>query len=655
VNLFTFLFLFLIAFLISWTLSPVIRRAAFYVGALDFPGERKIHTVPIPRNGGVVIALSIAITFLTALGLAHLAPSHLDVDPTYWWLIMAGGIIVFLGGVFDDIRSLPAWGKFLVQAVGALVAIRLGVRIEHVSFFGSDVIDLGLLALPLTFLWIVGITNAFNLVDGLDGLAVGLGSIAAGTCAMLFLLRGEAQDALVLIVVLGALLGFLPHNFNPARIYLGDSGSMLIGYVLAVTAVVGTQKTATALVVFVPMLVLGLPIIDTLFSMLRRFKGGAGNTGHGESPKASWTNAFKRMFEADQRHFHHRLMAMGYSHRSAVLTLYAVAVGLSFLALLSVFAEYRNAGIIFLTLVLATVIGVTKLDYREVDLFQVGRLLRWYDKFVFDRRFFLGFIDLVLITSAYSVAFILKFYDAPLTHELTVWYVNSFPTVLIVQFLCFYVFGLYRGVWRAMGIADLLKIALAVCAGMIMSYSLVVVRNPPIGTASFFSIDLLVLGLFASGIRSAHRILAHWQQRGSSYGGTTLIYGAGSGGQLVLRELMQNTMLGLRPIGFIDDDPKLRNRTISGVSVLGTSQELPTILDNHLVTTVLISSKAIEGDRLREVSQACKVRGINILQTSFHFTPFAENSGSIGKADASSLLPTPRESVGEPALKGVSF
>src|SRR5262249_2352399 len=156
---------------------------------------------------------------------------------------------------------------------------------------------------------------------------------------------------------------------------------------------------------------------------------------------------------------------------------------------------------------------------------------------------------------------------------------------------------------------------------------------------SFFSIDLLVLGLLAGGIRSAHRILAHWQQRGSSHGGTTLIYGAGRGGQLVLRELMQNTMLGLRPIGFIDDDPKLRNRTISGVSVLGTSQEVPTILDNHLVTTVLISSKAIEEDRLREVSQACKVRGISILQTSFHFTPFEENSGSIGKVDASSLLP----------------
>jgi UDP-GlcNAc:undecaprenyl-phosphate GlcNAc-1-phosphate transferase len=615
--------LFLIAFFISLALSPLIRRLAFAIGAVDLPGERKIHSVPIPRIGGVVVALSFSMTLFVACSIERLNPSWTTVDLTSWWPVLVGAAIVFFGGTFDDVRSLPIWVKFLIQAAAASTAIALGVRIDHVSLFGSDPIALGLLTLPLTFLWIVGITNAFNLVDGLDGLAVGLGSIAAGTSVTLFLLRGETQDALVLIVILGALLGFLPHNFNPARIYLGDSGSMLIGYMLAVTAIVGTQKTATALAVFVPLLVLGLPIIDTLFSMIRRFNG------HKKKSERTWLQAMRRMFEADQGHFHHRLMALGLSHRNAVLTLYTVAMGLSFCALLSVLAEYRNAGIIILTVILAMAIGIGKLDYRDVDLLQVRRLLRWYDCVPSDRRFFLGFLDLFLISSAFWAAFLLKFYDVRSAPQLAAWYVNAFPAVLITQFLCFYLFGLYRGVWRAMGVSDLVKVALAVGAAAATSYSLVVIRHPPEGTMSFFIVDFLVLGFLVGGIRSGYRVLDYSHQRGVDHGGTALIYGAGRGGQLVLRELMQNAKVGLKPIGFIDDDPKLWNRTISGVPVLGKSQDVPAILDEHLVTSMLISSKAIEENRMKGVVQACKDRGIIILVTGLELNPFVQEYESL--------------------------
>jgi UDP-GlcNAc:undecaprenyl-phosphate GlcNAc-1-phosphate transferase len=610
--------LFLIAFLVSLAVSPLIRRFAFAIGAVDLPGERKIHSVPIPRVGGHVIALSFSITLCAALGVGRLNHSWAFVDLTSWWPILIGAAIVFFGGACDDVRPLPVWGKFLIQAVGAVTAIALGVRIDHVSLFGSGSVNLELLAVPLTFLWIVGITNAFNLVDGLDGLAVGLGSIAAGTCATLFLLRGDTQDAMVLFVVLGSLLGFLPHNFNPARMYLGDSGSMLIGYVLAITAVVGTQKTATAVAVFVPLLVLGLPIIDTLFSMIRRFNG------YNQKQKKNWLQSLRRMFEADQAHFHHRLMALGLSHRNAVLTLYTVAIGLSVCALLSVVAEYRNAGIVILTVILATAIGIGKLDYREVDLLRIGRLLHWYDRIASNRRFFSGFLDLFLITSAYWAGFGLKFYDAQLGDQLTRWYLNAFPPVLITQFLCFYAFGLYRGVWRAMGISDLIKVALAVGAAVAASYSLVVIRNPPGGTLSFFVIDFLLLGLFAAGIRSGYRILEYSWQNSIDHGGAALIYGAGRGGQLVLRELMQNSALGLRPIGFIDDDANLLNRTISGLPVLGQSHDLPAILDNQLIMSILISSKSIEQDHMKEVVQACRERGVNILMTGLELHPLAQ-------------------------------
>jgi UDP-GlcNAc:undecaprenyl-phosphate GlcNAc-1-phosphate transferase len=621
--------LFAFAFFLSLAFSPLVREFAFAIGAVDLPGERKIHSVPIARIGGLVIALSIGLTLFAAWTVRNMLPSGWSLDLSPWWPIVIGASIVFLGGVCDDIHPLPAWGKFLVQGIAAASAIALGVRIEHVSLLGSDSIDLAAMALPLSFLWIVGITNAFNLIDGLDGLAVGLGSIAAGTCALLFFLRGDAQDALMLVIILGALLGFLPHNFNPARMYLGDSGSMLIGYVLAVTAIVGTQKAATAVAVFVPLLVLGLPIFDTLFSMVRRF------SGYKKKYETNWFQAIRSMFEADQAHFHHRLMALGLSHRNAVLTLYTVAIGLSICALLSVIAEYRNAGIVILTVILATAIGIGKLDYREVDLLHIGRLLSWYERLALHRRFFLGFLDLFLIMIAYWAAFGLKFYDVENNDQLAHWYVNAFPHVLITQFLCLYVFGLYRGVWRAMGVGDLVKVALAVWIAAAASYSLVVIRQPPGGTWSFFVIDCLLLGLFTAGMRSIYRILDYSNRHGVDHGGAALIYGAGRGGQLLLRELMQNTALGLRPIGFIDDDPQLLHRTIGGIPVLGDSHNVSAILDNHLVTSILISSKSIKDNRMRDVVQAGKQRGVNVFLTAMELHPVSQNAESMNQATVS--------------------
>ena len=621
--------LFIFAFSLSLAFSPFMRRFAFAIGAVDLPGERKIHSVPIPRIGGLVIASSITLTLFAAWTFGNIMPSVFVVGLTSWWPLLIGATIVFLGGICDDIRPLPAWGKFLVQAIAAAIAIALGARIDHVSFLGSDSMNLAAMAIPLTFLWIVGITNAFNLIDGLDGLAVGLGSIAAGTCAILFFLRGDAQDALLLVIVLGALLGFLPHNFNPARMYLGDSGSMLIGYVLAVTAIIGTQKAATAVAVFVPFLVLGLPIIDTLFSMVRRF------SGHNKKYETHWFHGIRRMFEADQAHFHHRLMALGLSHRNAVLTLYTVAIGLSICALLSVIAEYRNAGIVILTVILATAIGIGKLEYREVALLPIGRLLRWYDHLAFHRKFFLGFLDLFLIVCAFLAAFGLKFYDAEVDDHLVHWYLNAFPHVLITQFLCLYVFGLYRGVWRALGIGDLVKVALAVWIAAAASYSLVVIRQPPGGTLSFFVIDCLLLGLFTAGMRSVYRILDYSNQHGVDHGGATIIYGAGRGGQLVFRELMQNAALGLRPIGYIDDDPKLLHRTIGGLPVLGNSHNLSAILDNHLVTTILISSKSITDNHMRDAVQAGKERGVNVFVTGMELHPIDQNNDSLNQATVS--------------------
>src|SRR5215831_18009831 len=267
-------FFLLIAAALSFGLTPIVRYVAQWVGAVDQPGERKIHTVPIPRLGGVSVVVSGLLTVLIVRELEHVTGGVMWVDPGVWKPVSLGGAIIFLLGVWDDIRPVPAWVKFVLQGVAAGVAIWYGILVEHVSLLGGRSIHLGILALPLTLVWIIGITNAFNLVDGLDGLAAGLTIIAAGSIAMIFFLRADVQDALLLLILLGALLGFLPYNFNPATIFLGDSGSLVVGYILAVAAITGSQKGATTLAVIIPLLVFGLPILDTLLSMARRFVGG---------------------------------------------------------------------------------------------------------------------------------------------------------------------------------------------------------------------------------------------------------------------------------------------------------------------------------------------------------------------------------------------
>src|SRR5215471_1288252 len=546
----------LIAAVLSCGLTPLVRSVARRVGAVDQPGGRKIHATPTPRLGGVSVVVSGALTVLIVWGLKHVIGETVQVELEAWKPVFLGGAIVFCLGVWDDVRPIPAGVKFVMQGVAAGVAIWGGILIEHVSLLGGSRIDLGVLALPLTFVWIIGITNAFNLVDGLDGLAAGLAIIAAGAIATIFFLCGDAQDTLLLLILLGALLGFLPYNFNPASIFLGDSGSLVLGYVLAVTPVTGSQRGATTLAVVTPLLVLGVPIVDTLLSMVRRFVGSLRRL---EAPQAAVHGRFgraKRMFEADQRHIHHRLLALGFSHRNAVLVLYALALGLASLALLLVLAHYRNAGIILIAIGLATYIGLRKLGYEEIVVFRPVTLLRWYESCTFDRGFFLGFVDMTLITAAYGGAYALK-YELPWNPELKSWYIGTFPLVLVVQLAALHALGLYRGVWRAAEISDLIRVVGSVLPAVALSYMVTLVSLAPVDTLRFFLLDALLLSALMVGIRSTYRVLDSLQQRDNVTGAAALIYGAGRGGQLVLRELLQNSRFGLRPIGFLDDDPRL--------------------------------------------------------------------------------------------------
>ena len=621
-----YLFLLMAAGL-SFGLTPLVRYGARWIGAVDQPGGRKIHAAPIPRLGGVSIVVSGVLTGLIGWGLEHVTGGIVRVDLGVWKPVCLGGALVFLLGVWDDLRPVPAGMKFVVQGVATGITMWCGIMVEQASLLGGSSISLGALALPLTFVWIMGITNAFNLIDGLDGLAAGLASIAAGSIAIIFFLRGDAQEML-LIILLGALLGFLPYNFNPATIFLGDSGSLVVGYVLSVIAITGSQKGVTTLAVMIPLLVFGLPILDTLLSMARRFVGGLRVLRAHRASLIEQIRGAKRMFEADQRHIHHRLLALGFSHRNAVLVLYALALGLSFSALLSVLAQYRNAGIILIAIGLAMYIGIRKLGYEELTFLRTGTLLRWYDSLTFNRRFFLGFLDMLLITAAYWGAFVWQ-HDLPWGTDIEAWYMETFPLVLAVQLASLYALGLYRGVWRAMAVGDLIRIAAVVPLAVTISYIVAMVSLPPMHTSRFFLLDTLLLSALIGGVRSTYRVLDYMQQCAHVTGEATLIYGAGRGGQLVLRELMQNPDLGCRPTGFLDDDPRLQGRVVNGIPVLGSITGLRSIIEAQPISRLIVSSSKIKRNRLDQAISICQEWRIPLLQAHLKLEPIAMELESV--------------------------
>jgi len=431
-------------------------------------------------------------------------------------------------------------------------------------------------------------------------------------------MRDDFVDAALMGILFGALVGFLPFNFNPARIYLGDAGSQIIGFLMAVTAIRGNQKQQTALAVVIPLLVFGLPILDTMIQMIRRFSGGLHKHG-AMSLIARYRMAARLMFVGDKEHIHHRLLALGLPHRHTVLALYAVGLLLSTLALISVMAQYRNAGLILATVGFATAIGISKLGYSDVGVVRIGWALRWFDQMKIDRTFFFGFLDLFLIGCAYWSAYVL-IYGLGSSFAVQQWHLDMFPVVMIVQFAVCYAVGLYRGVWRAIGARDLLRVGVSVCVGGVLSYSIVVISDPPAGTGALFTLDALGLGWLMGGVRSAYRLVGIYRPRVRA-SKAALIYGAGFGGELVLRELYQNADRGLHPVGFIDDDIDYRDRIIHGIPVLGSSQDLPEILSRQLIEVLMISSAKIGGSALRRVLHVCRTKGVMVLRSEFQFRP----------------------------------
>jgi UDP-GlcNAc:undecaprenyl-phosphate/decaprenyl-phosphate GlcNAc-1-phosphate transferase len=307
-------------------LTPLVRRWSLALGLVDAPGGRKVHPTAVPRVGGIAIVLASA----GAIALSRtewfpLATFSAPAPTAPLWPVLTGALLVFAIGLADDVASLGVLPKLAVQTLAAALVVGSGLLIERLTVGGTTV-QLGVLAYPVTLLWLIVLTNAFNLIDGIDGLATGVAIIAGAACAIILVARGHTMEATVLVALTGAAIGFLPFNFAPASIFLGDGGSLLFGFVLASTAITGWQKGATALAAGVPLLLFALPLADAMTALLRR----AARRPEGSS--VSISRVLSQIVEPDRGHIHHRLAQRGWPTRRVVLVLYAITLLLSLAA-----------------------------------------------------------------------------------------------------------------------------------------------------------------------------------------------------------------------------------------------------------------------------------------------------------------------------------
>ena len=336
----SFIIPFLIATLISFFSTPIVRKLAIKIGAVDIPKDnRRVHTEAMPFLGGIAIFASVVITVLL----------FLPLDRSTFAILM-GSTLIVMSGILDDLRDLSPKKKLAFQIAAAVVLIIGGVKVEFITnpfSSTSTLVMLGWMSIPITLFWIVGITNTVNLIDGLDGLAAGVAMISSISLMLVAYKFSYTEITILSAILAGACLGFLPFNFNPAKIFMGDTGALFLGFMLAAISIEGIMKSVATIAVVVPIIILGIPIFDTTFAIFRRLLNG------------------QSIMAADKGHLHHRLLNMGFSQRKTVLLLYGISSIFGLAAVLISKANSRQA--VYLSMI--TFIGAILLAIK-IGLFE---------------------------------------------------------------------------------------------------------------------------------------------------------------------------------------------------------------------------------------------------------------------------------------------
>jgi UDP-GlcNAc:undecaprenyl-phosphate GlcNAc-1-phosphate transferase len=575
-------------FLLSAMATAALRPIARRLGVVAPPRADRWHERPTPLLGGVAIMLAL-------LGCAAFLPAL----PPPVRVLLAGGCALFLLGLLDDVRPLRPETKLFGQMAVAAATIGFGL-------------DLGATASPavnaaFTFLWIVGLTNAFNLLDNMDGLAAGVAAIAVSFRLVFFIGEGEAVAADLAAGLVGALLGFLVFNTAPASIFLGDAGSMLIGFLVAgLTLVSDSAHTRSAVsVVVLPVLVLLVPIFDTVFVTCTRILANRAVSAGGRD------------------HTSHRLVQLGLSEREAVGILYVA----SFLGGAVAFFSRQfgfSYGVVLAALLLigtglaGVLLSQVKISYASAPLGEERWLRRFFLRIPYRRQLATFAIDTASIVLAYYCAYVLRF-DG-LAGENAIRFAESLPIVVSCQLVALALFRAHRGDWRYASVSDVWRLVKAAALGCFSTVVAIVGVHHFRGySRAVLVLDGILLFAFLGGMRFGFLMLAELFRGRRRDGRRVLVYGAGDLGEIALRQLLQDRSRGPRPVGLIDDDPSKRGLEIHGCPVLGGGADLGVILRERSIAALVMADPELPHDRAREIESTCQSHDVDVLPLGFLF------------------------------------
>ncbi len=612
-----------VAGIASMVATPFVIGLAKKLDVLDKPGTRKIHLRTIPRMGGLAVFFGMVVSFVF-LGIYDSAYfTDIFIERKYLYIVI-GAVAMMILGMVDDKVGLNAKVKFLVQIAVAVFVIAHGLRIERITNPFGEPFELGHLAYPVTLLWIVGVTNAINLSDGLDGLASGISLIVSVTMFAVSYTTGVKPGMLVISAILtGALLGFLKYNFNPARIFMGDTGSLFVGFLLATLSIKGALISSTTVSILIPVIALGVPIIDTLFSMVRRMASG------------------KNPFAADRNHFHHRLLSYGFTQKQAVFVIYAVCVIFGVIAFIMAAAQSELAAVLLIIFSIIIFTGIKRLGYIEGFLVKLKQE-RYRQKRRMYKALYLQpsasqptwfriaskkgvlelLIDLVIIV--FSLCITRYVFDEGFDASNGV-FLSQIAVIAACSYASFFMFGYYREMWRYISLDSIGKYVKGVTVAIIASYFAMAFGGPHMWmSVKHFVVLWLVMMFFVSSSRLIYNFYATYQKRELTKAGggeKLLIYGAGDRGEVLLSALIKEDLLNFKPIGFIDDDPNKSNREIQGYKVFGGINILEDVVVEHSVKRIVVSSPYINGHREGTLKDICRRRSVSLCHFKIQLDP----------------------------------
>ncbi len=592
---------FISALVISLALVPLVRYVSIQRGLVVEPRMDRWHHDPTPTMGGIGIVLAFSVTIIVSW---ILNPSQAEIP----WGILVGALVIFILGLYDDIKELSPPMKITGQLVAASLVVAQGYS---TNFFTPRIENAIVAQIPnivLSLIWIVGITNAINLLDNMDGLAAGIAFIAAMFLGYLFWRTGNYSMLTVSIALAGSILGFLVYNFPPASIFVGDSGSMFLGFILSVLAIARQPQASNVLAILgVPTLLFLLPILDTALVTTTRIL-------RGESPA-----------HGGRDHTSHRLIAFGFSERQVLLALFSVAIITGITGLVIEALDYWLSLILVPLLIVILAIITVYLARLKVVVDTDSRHPGTFSKMMIDltyrRRVFEITLDLFLIGISLYIAFLLSG-SFRMTDEIMRSFMSSLPWAIGTAYASFFIFGVYRGVWRYIGIDSLVRFSKATLGSVVL---LVLVMNwllnfDYIGVQLYLTYGLfLFMGIAAT--RASFRILDQSRsQPTKNPSKKVLIIGAGDKGELVTRWILMKPELEMRAAGILDNDPYMKGRQIHGIEVLGNYDDLKYMIESKKIDGVIFSNSAqLDADVISDIISTCEIKNIWAKELRFEF------------------------------------